>query len=179
MLCGLTTCYSGAEVTRVKTPIRKVGQIATAALALATVLSATVSVAYARDNGGVGEFFQQIFGGGRSVPQPSYDDQWAPPLTVRARPRHHSRPSQTAHVSRSPKETLAALKDVTIYTDKTLQRGDAVMTTNGMRVFNGSTSWPYKNDDFVALAKAPKISASVRKQLHAIDVASRADQRGN
>jgi hypothetical protein len=169
---------SGAVVTRVKTHIRKIGRIGTVALALATALSATPA-AYARDNGGVGEFFQQLFGGDetRAPAESGYDESSAPPLTVRARPRRHARPSQ-AH-SRSPKETLAAIKDVTIYTDKTLRRGDAVMTTNGMRVFNGSTSWPYKTDDFVALATAPKLSSSLRKQLHAIDVASRVDQRGN
>ncbi|WP_131115007.1 hypothetical protein [Lichenihabitans psoromatis] len=142
-------------------------------------LVASTGVANARDNGGVSDFFQQIFGGGNAqssepLPQPMFEDPSSPPLTVRMRPKHHTRPAQAA---RSPQETLQAIRNTTIFTDKTLQRGDAVMTASGMRVFNGSTSWPYNNDDFVALASAKQMKPAMRKELNAIDVASRMDQR--
>jgi hypothetical protein len=153
------------------------------AVAIAALLGVSGSVARARDGGGIIQFFQQQLGGGGEssapppppsdwvptarLPQPSYAD--APNLTVRMRPRRHaSRPS------RSPKETLVALKDVTIYNDKTLERGDAVMTQRGMRIFNGSSTWPYTDADFVALS-ATKVAPEIRKQLSAMDVASRVD----
>ena len=151
------------------------------AVAIAALLGVSGGVARARDGGGIIQFFQQQLGGGGEssapapsdwapsarLPQPSYAD--APNLTVRMRPRRHaSRPT------RSPKETVVALKDVTIYNDKTLERGDAVMTQRGMRIFNGSSTWPYTDADFVALS-ATKVAPEIRKQLSAMDVASRVD----
>lgn len=141
-------------------------------LAIAALLASTCA-ARASD-GGIFDFFQQAFGGARSsqpLPQPDYGYPDGPPLTVRAHPRRRA----SSAPSRSPQETLAAIKGVTIYTDKTLARGDAVMTVHGMRVFNGSESWPYTDDDFVAVSSRTSMPASMRKELRAIDVASRAE----
>lgn len=158
--------------------IRMAWRPLTVAMALTVAATATVSTAQARD--GVSDFFQQIFGGGdqgtsRPLPQPDYGyaaDAVSPPLTVRMRPhRHHTRAASAP--ARSPKDSLAALKGVTIMTDKTLEPGDFVMTASGMRMFNGSNSWPYRDDDFVALSDARHVAPTLRKQLHAIDVASR------
>ena len=138
-----------------------------------------MGIADARD--GVSDFFQQIFGGetqtaSRSLPQPDPGyavDAVSPPLTVRIRP--HRRPTAASAPALSPKDSLAAIKGVTIMTDKTLEPGDVVMTSSGMRVFNGSTSWPYRNDDFVALSEARRVAPTFRKELRAIDIASRTE----
>lgn len=62
---------------------------------------------------------------------------------------------------------------VTIYEDKTLRRGDAVMTTAGMRVFAGSNSFPYSESDFVAVSTKEGVSKDVAKTLIAMDRVSR------
>lgn len=143
-------------------------------LAVAALLGSTCAAS--ANDGGIFDFFHQAFGGGgstasRPLPQPDDIFPGDHPLTVRAHP--HRRASSSP--SRSPRETLAAIKGVTIYTDKTLARGDAVMTVHGMRVFNGSTSWPYTDVDFVSVSSRTSIPAGIRRQLRAIDVASRAE----
>ncbi len=145
------------------------------ALLMAGLLGST-SMAHANDNGGVFSFFQQAFGGGnggtyQALPQPDYAEPSSPPLTVRIHPRRH----RVTIAARSPKDTVADLKGITIYTDKTLERGDVVMTTRGMRVFNGSRSWPYTDQDFVALASARQMRPEISKELHLMDIASRID----
>lgn len=119
-------------------------------------------------------FFQNTFGGGPArhadLPpdNPGYDYD-APPLTVRRHPRRRS----YAAPERTPQEVLADSKDVTIYTDRTLARGDVVMTAHGLRVFNGSESWPYTDDDFVEVSAKARIAPDMRKELRSIDAASR------
>ena len=165
---------SGIDVAHLFSRIGSAGRSAVACGAIAALLSAS-GVAQARDNGGVAEFFQQVFGGGggdggaMSQPgMPSFDGTVSRPLTVR--PRKHRRPVESAHLG--PRE-LASTEKVTIYTDKTLEPGDAVMTEKGMRIFNGSESWPYKEADFGDVSTSRRIAPSLRKQLKAIDVASR------
>ncbi len=58
---------------------------------------------------------------------------------------------------------------VSIFEDKTLRRGDAVMTVKGIRIFAGSNSWPYQDSDFVALADARQLDKGLQKILLAID----------
>jgi hypothetical protein len=60
---------------------------------------------------------------------------------------------------------------VTIYTDRTLRRGDSVMTAQGLRVFRGSSTFPYRASDFVALADASRFVVGDRKQLRDIQLA--------
>jgi hypothetical protein len=98
----------------------------------------------------------------------------AVPLTVRPRP--HVRPKFTA---RRPKAVPAAVASidvarrgytaVSLFEDKTLQRGDAVMTAKGLRIFAGSRSFPFVESDFVALSKADWVSSNQRKPLLEID----------
>ena len=52
-------------------------------------------------------------------------------------------------------------------TDETLQRGDAVVTAAGVRVFNGYNAAPHSNDDFLPLSKARR--ARNHAMLEAID----------
>lgn len=135
-------------------------------------LAATAGVARADD--GLFSFFQNAFGGGpvrhaQLPPDGSLGYEYdAPPLTVRRHPRRHS-----AAPARTPQEVLADSKDVTIYTDKTLARGDIVMTAHGLRVFNGSEAWPYTDGDFVEVSAKARIAPDMRKELHSIDAASR------
>ena len=62
---------------------------------------------------------------------------------------------------------------VSILRDRTLRKGDAVMMADGVRIFAGSTSWPYVSADFIALASARHISRSTTKVLAAIDLLPR------
>ena len=125
-------------------------------------------------------FSSSCSGGGsrgseQPLPQPDYAEPASPPLTVRA--HKHRRPTGNP-VARTVRYTPEELKKVTIYTDKTLMRGDAVMTAHGVRVFTGSSAWPRTESDFVALAATDKMAKTVRKELTAIDVAARSDFRG-
>src|ERR1700712_3001605 len=52
---------------------------------------------------------------------------------------------------------------VSIFYDKTLQPGDAVMSFKGIRIFAGSKSWPYHDSDFVALADAKQLDKGMRQ----------------
>ncbi len=124
--------------------------------------------ALARDNGGVQEFFAREFGFG--TPEPSQaspvwseEDPYDRPLVVRPRHRPRATRAATATVVKGP------TPKVSIYEDKTLRRGDAVMTANGMRVFRGSATMPYRDSDFVPVAQGDGLSRDVAKTLLAMD----------
>lgn len=151
------------------------GKISTKGLRAGLVgafLTSTAGVARADD---VFSFFQNAFGGGAvrhaELPpdNPGYDYD-TPPLTVR---RHPRRRVSYAAPERTPQQVLEDSKDVTIYTDRTLARGDVVMTARGLRVFNGSESWPYTDEDFVEVSAKARIAPDMRRELHSIDAASR------
>jgi hypothetical protein len=55
--------------------------------------------------------------------------------------------------------------------DATLREGDSVMTTKGVRVFQGGRACPHKESDFLALADARDITKSKRVALLAIEKA--------
>ena len=136
---------------------------------VAALFCGATTLAEAR--GGFFDFFGQAFGGDSpSLSQTDGDGSEAPPLVVRAHPRRHRLPPGVQ--GGSQRYDTAALKDVTIYTDRTLVRGDAVMTSNGVKVFNGSASWPHTDEDFTAVADTSRVSPSVRKELTAINAAS-------
>lgn len=144
--------------------VRPVGLIMVAVLACGAA-----NLAQAR--GGFFDFFDQGSGGDtRPLPQPEYDRPDAPPLTVRAHPHRHK--LRTGAAGGSQRYDPAALRGITIYTDRTLVRGDVVMTADGIRVFNGSSSWPHTADDFTAVASTGRVSPSLRKELTAINAAS-------
>ena len=58
---------------------------------------------------------------------------------------------------------------VSIFEDRTLKRGDAVMTADGIRVFAGSASWPYTKADFIDLASAKDLNKDTTKVLAEVD----------
>lgn len=148
------------------------GKVLRAGVAAASLVSGAGA---ARASDGFFSFFQEAFGANPSAraPAPGYGDPGydydAPPLTVRRHPRRHASYGPPA---RTPQEVLADSKGVTIYTDKTLEPGDVVMTPHGLRVFDGASSVPHTDEDFVMLSDAPRMSSDKRKQLHSIDVAA-------
>ena len=59
---------------------------------------------------------------------------------------------------------------VAIFEDRTLRRGDAVMTAKGMRIFVGSNAGPHTSEDFVDLAKSGReVSKTTEKVLADLD----------
>ena len=150
----------------------------TLALTAMTIL-ATVHRASAED--GLGGFLSSIFGGGASQqatapvaapasyePSPAYGRPYVRfshafrggPLTIRL---HKAVPKVgVAQVPTKPEK-------VSIFEDRTLKRGDAVMTADGIRVFAGSASWPYTKADFVDLATAKNLSKDTAKVLAEVD----------
>ena len=58
---------------------------------------------------------------------------------------------------------------VTIFTDATLKRGDAVMTDSGIRIFNGAQTFPHRQTDFVAVKRVDGLSRAVTRTLLAMD----------
>lgn len=140
------------------------------------VLLAAVTGASA-DEGGLGGFLASIFGGGqqqaapapqagagyqvRSVPAHArYRRMIARPLTVRL---HQARPRMV--VAQAPTKP----GKVSIYEDRTLRRGDAVMTADGVRIFAGSSSWPYTANDFVELKQAKNVDRDTSRILAQLD----------
>ena len=72
----------------------------------------------------------------------------------------------TCHRAGSKSRTLSLLRDFT------LRRGDAVMTPAGVKVFHGGGRFPYRRDDFVALARSHDIRNAERATIGAIERAS-------
>lgn len=138
------------------------------------VLTAMVQGAVARDNSGAAQFFSQGSddAGGAAV-APAAQHEAVPrlrparafrPLTV----RRHIRPTtMLAQAAQGPSKP----EKVSIFEDPTLRRGDAVMTVTGIRIFIGSKSWPYRAEDFVALADAGRLDARVHKILASLSSA--------
>ena len=61
--------------------------------------------------------------------------------------------------------------------DSTLRKGDIVMTTNGLVVYEGSKGGDAKPTDFVPLAKAPNVSKETRESLTAMERAGPAERQ--
>lgn len=151
-----------------------------ARLAIAgTAILAAVHGASASDDAGVHDFFSAIFGGGSQsaaapVPAPS-----APVASVDSAPsyRHvrtfRARPLTVRLHRAKPRVVVAQAptkpEKVSIFEDRTLRRGDAVMTADGIRIFAGSKSWPYSADDFVSLGDATHLSKDTTKVLAQLD----------
>ncbi len=154
-----------------------VGRVLRAGVALALL---ACLAGPARANDGFFSFFQNAFGGGqpqRQASVPPYDPGYgedAPPLVVR---RHSRRQRSYAAAAKSPQDVLAESRGVTLYTDRTLVRGDVVMTAHGLRMFAGSGSWPYTDGDFVPVSAEAKLPPETRRELKSIDLASRIASR--
>ena len=85
--------------------------------------------------------------------------------------RYRSTFDDTCSCHRSPATALNPLKD------PTLVRGDALMTPEGIVVFRGAEQATHTSRDFAALAAA-RLPKGRRATLRALEIASRAPQRG-
>ena len=160
-----------------------ISQRATSLALAGLVTLTTIRGASAED--GVGGFLQSIFGGGSAgqkaaalTPAPS--PQQSPGSTSSDRHSYlrfanavHGRPL-TVRLRKAATKiafTQSPTKPgkVSIYEDRTLRRGDAVMTAEGVRVFIGSSSWPYAAGDFVALTTAKNLNKDTVKVLAEVD----------
>lgn len=137
------------------------------------ILMAAQTTAFARDGGGIQEFLAEQFGFGAPqavlAPTPgpvwSDDNPYDRPLLVRPH-----RKKTKAVASRAVVATVKGpVGPVSIYEDKTLRRGDAVMTKDGIRIFQGSNTLPYRDSDFVAISQDGRLSRDVTKTLLAMD----------
>ena len=113
----------------------------------------------------------------------------ARPLRIRLdRERHRTRHASRRHEARRvatassrqaravparllilPKPDRPAL--VTIYQDRTLRDGDAVMMADGISLYHGGATWPHQRADFVRLQFATNLGWSLRHTLADIDSA--------
>lgn len=66
-----------------------------------------------------------------------------------------------------PKPDRPAL--VSIYQDRTLRDGDAVMMADGVHMFRGAAAWPHRGSDFVRLQSAASLGWSLRHTLSDLD----------
>lgn len=62
-------------------------------------------------------------------------------------------------------------RNYSVMTDFTLRKGDLVMGTEGMRVFQGGERWPYRQGDF-ARVDAAKLSPNERVALQKLEASS-------
>ena len=58
---------------------------------------------------------------------------------------------------------------VSIYEDRTLRRGDAVMLADGIHVFRGEGTWPHRPGDFVRLTLVASLEWHLRRTLDELD----------
>jgi hypothetical protein len=91
---------------------------------------------------------------GRRHSPRSADHNKGPVHAVRTAVRH-----DTDHHAGPPAPPSSPLED------ETLRPGDAVMAENGLWIFEGSHSFPYRASDFRALASARSLSAEDRSRL--------------
>ncbi len=162
---GLSASRSG--VSRVKSGASVRRMLGAAGLAVVATFCAPASPGMA-DDAGIGAFFREQFGiGGDAPPAPAYEVPDERPITVR--------PRQSHVVSRRPHAAVAVgpVAPVSIYEDKTLRPGDAVMTKTGVRIFLGGHGTPYTENDFAALSDAEGLSKQTERALFAIDKAPR------
>jgi hypothetical protein len=62
------------------------------------------------------------------------------------------------------------LAQIDIETDPTLRAGDVVATADGLAVFKGSRSYPYKTADFTPVDDYGRVNSDLRKKLASIKV---------
>ncbi len=65
------------------------------------------------------------------------------------------------------------LAKIDIKKDPTLQAGDIVATTDGLKVFNGMTGKRHKTASFVSLKKSALVSTDMRRKLRSLRVSKR------
>jgi hypothetical protein len=152
----------------------------TARLGLAGAML-VVAVTGASADDGIGGLLNSIFGGQpqQSAPAPDVSADPAPHLApvLRQVRRIRDRPLTVRLHAAKPRLVVAQAPTkpgrVSIYEDRTLRRGDAVMTADGVRIFAGSSSWPYVARDFVQLKDSKSIDRDTWNVLAQLDRAPR------
>ena len=175
---------------------RRTKAVAAVIMAASAAVVGLMSVAVARDDTGVGQFFREeadranslrgsILAVAQATPLPE-KPQARRVLTVAVSVRH---PASRVAARKSPSKTRLALAIprgpqpalfvsdprrpavVSIYDDRTLRRGDAVMTLTGLRVFAGSRTFPFRPEDFTTLTASRNIKGQLRRALFELDQA--------
>jgi hypothetical protein len=133
------------------------------------------------DDAGIWQFLLGNRGGGFGAPPPPPSPSYWPAAPMQAMPHLSAAPrlrkKQVVHVKITRPKAIAHADipapkgPVSIYNDRTLQRGDSVMTAQGLRVFKGSSRFPYHASDFVPLAEASRFVLGDKKQLREVQVA--------
>lgn len=120
---------------------------------------------FAADDAGLGSFFRDALGIGaepQAAPSPVFESPAERPVTIRRKR------IRTAG-SRQVKIAVGPVAPVSIYDDRTLRAGDAVMTKTGLRVFIGGHGAPYSDADFAALSDTDGLPRQVQKELVALN----------
>ena len=149
-------------------------------LVAASTFLGAIKAASARDDSGALGFFSSMFGAHEPETAPVPTPLAVAPAQAQSTASPKRSPLRSTAGIRTPKHSIRAansakaflmgkMKTVSIFADKTLRRGDAVMTAHGIRVFAGSNSWPYQNSDFIALADAPHLNKSQQAMLLDLD----------
>lgn len=139
-----------------------------AAFAAVTCLSVLILAFPASAQAG---FLEDLFGS-LFQPPPAYRDSpaWgAGGFRHRAHPWRH----KSGHKSAARKKIIAAAKPdtagpqqpVDIMADKSLRKGDAVMTQSGIRIFVGQSGDRHEPDEFRKPSEVKGLSKSARKSL--------------
>ena len=149
-------------------------------LVAASAFLGAIKAASARDDFGALGFLSSVFGTHQAdaapVPTPPVSVSGQTQLNAAAK-RHRSNFVAAIPNAKHPRRAaepgnahrVAKTGTLSIFQDKTLRRGDAVMTERGIRIFAGSNSWPYQNSDFMALADAPHLNKGQQTILLDLD----------
>ncbi|HEX3183109.1 MAG TPA: hypothetical protein VHR44_17960 [Beijerinckiaceae bacterium] len=128
------------------------------------------------DDAGIWQFLLGQGHGGYSAPPAPAWPAMPPPMLAPPRAAPHVMRKPVVHLRVKRPQAVAHAEmpqkgPVSIYNDRTLRRGDSVMTAQGLRVFKGSSHFPYRAADFVPLAEASKFVMGDKKQLRDIQLA--------
>lgn len=182
------------SITRL--PLRRRARLSAAA----AIMTSIVPMAWAGDDAGMHDFFaagaRAVRGGSLAAPIAGGRLEPAGRVAAARRPRFarafESRRLRQARADTGLRPLLVRLHDagpppsvaslgtpsagaepVSIFEDRTLRRGDAVMTRDGVRIFSGSASWPHRPTDFVAVAETRGLDKATAKMLTDLDRAPR------
>lgn len=153
---------------------RRIAALATSLAALTIIIG--LSAASARNDDNSRTFFlseaRSLLDWG-GAPASVAQSSGSTPLDVaHQRTAAGSRAQRLAKLRADARLKMAAVrgaKPVTILTDATLQRGDAVMTGRGIRVFTGSAAFPHREKDFVGVTGAGGLPRAVARTLIALN----------
>lgn len=151
---------------------RRIAALGTSLAALAIIVG--LSAASARNDDGSRTFFlsqaRSLFDWGGEAPAAmaqSIGQQ--PPDAGRRRVASRTRLAKLRADAKLKMAAVRGSKPVTILTDATLQRGDAVMTGKGIRIFTGAVAFPHRDKDFVGVNGIGGLPRGVARTLIALN----------